>query len=493
MPNTIAENLQRLVDAKNDIADAITTMGGTVNEGDGFEEFPADIATIPVGGDSHFKSNVNVSTEAEAVVIATRVSIQFNVKAESEAPITITDGFTTLTGTGTGDWQVFWLPNVGTWSVTSTVSGDSMSFDIRVTDITIKSIDFTVVGIYGVTWSGGSETTFTRTDKSASFSNPDPYVADGNHPGYSPFDNIWPWRGMKIVERDGNSLVAIPKFWYKLTRNGSAMSFQIANYPADDFKVSPAHQDRDDGIGERDYVYVGRYHCVSDYKSKSGGVPKSNISKATARTGIHNLGSYYWSNDFALFWTIRMLYLVEFADWDSQITIGVGGGTSTATGYTDGMPYHTGTMAANRTTYGANTQYRYIEGLWDNVRDWCEGIYFNSYTLYITTKPSSFSDSGGTNIGTRTTNYGLITSFGTPNVSTFDWALFPSSTSTYASNYNSYVASYLSNSSNYDILTCGGPDGNYRGGMFRMSATGTSATEFPNIGARLMYLPPNNS
>lgn len=48
MPNnTLATNLQRLVDAKSDIADAITTMGGTVNQGDGFEEFPADILTIP--------------------------------------------------------------------------------------------------------------------------------------------------------------------------------------------------------------------------------------------------------------------------------------------------------------------------------------------------------------------------------------------------------------------------------------------------------------
>ena len=48
MPNnTLATNLQRLVTAKSDIADAITAKGGTVNQGDGFEEFPADILTIP--------------------------------------------------------------------------------------------------------------------------------------------------------------------------------------------------------------------------------------------------------------------------------------------------------------------------------------------------------------------------------------------------------------------------------------------------------------
>lgn len=49
MPNTIAQNLERLQDARDDIASAITNMGGTVTSGDGFEEFPADIATIPTG------------------------------------------------------------------------------------------------------------------------------------------------------------------------------------------------------------------------------------------------------------------------------------------------------------------------------------------------------------------------------------------------------------------------------------------------------------
>lgn len=49
MPNTIAQNLQRLVTAKDAISSAITAKGGTVNSGDGLEEFPADIATIPAG------------------------------------------------------------------------------------------------------------------------------------------------------------------------------------------------------------------------------------------------------------------------------------------------------------------------------------------------------------------------------------------------------------------------------------------------------------
>lgn len=50
MPHTIAENLERLIAARTNIADAIVDMGGTVTSGDGLEEFPYDISTIPGGG-----------------------------------------------------------------------------------------------------------------------------------------------------------------------------------------------------------------------------------------------------------------------------------------------------------------------------------------------------------------------------------------------------------------------------------------------------------
>lgn len=43
---TIAENLTKLQTARTNIANAITAKGGTVAQGDGFEDFPSDIASI---------------------------------------------------------------------------------------------------------------------------------------------------------------------------------------------------------------------------------------------------------------------------------------------------------------------------------------------------------------------------------------------------------------------------------------------------------------
>ena len=84
---------------------------------------------------------------------------------------------------------------------------------------------------------------------------------------------------------------------------------------------------RGDGKGERDVIYVGRYHSCSTYKSTTGQLPKNNITRSDARTAAHSLGSNVWSFDFATRVTIWMLYLVEFADWNSQDKIGYGCGT----------------------------------------------------------------------------------------------------------------------------------------------------------------------
>ena len=273
-------------------------------------------------------------------------------------------------------------------------------------------------GIYGAEWDGSSSTVWLRTDDAALFAEPIPQMSNGSGgwtQGSSPFDDIMPWAGM-VVSEDSNAgtVVAIPKFYFKLgyanETSPRGLKIQISSTPQEGFQVSPAHMDRGDGAGERDVVYVGRYHCGSwDYKSSTGDSPYTSITRATARSTIHNLGSNIWQWDFATRFTIWLLYLVEFADWDSQSDIGYGCGNNSRAqnmGYTDSMPYHTGTTQSSRTTYGLGTQYRHIEGLWDNVGDWLDGAYYNSDGLNIILNPANFSDSsGGIAVGVPSSGY----------------------------------------------------------------------------------------
>ena len=145
--------------------------------------------------------------------------------------------------------------------------------------------------IYGVEWdwtSGGS-TKGTRTDGAAGFGDPNPAVNNGS--GSSPFDNLYPWNGMVKETRSGGVMVKEPKYWYKWTKTGKKLKLQIADGPVEGFHVDPVNMDRGDGLGELDFSYIGRYHCGSDYKSSTNVAQKVNITRSTARSGIHNLGS----------------------------------------------------------------------------------------------------------------------------------------------------------------------------------------------------------
>lgn len=264
--------------------------------------------------------------------------------------------------------------------------------------------------IYGAQWDGTARTDWTRTDDAEGFSNPDPFVNDGQHPGSSPFDDIMPWAGMKVETHDCGEVVAIPKFYYKLEQTeNNGMKIQISMAKHEGFHTSPAHMDRDDGKGERDVVYVGRCHCSDDYTIKAGIYPKTNITRAQAREGIHSLGNNIWQWDYATRFTIQLLYLVEFADWNSQEKIGYGCGNGTSkesVGVSYNFSYHTGTYWKTRDTYGVGVKYRNIEGLWDNVFDFLDGCYNDSNGLNIIMNPNKFSDTeGGVSIGTPSNGF----------------------------------------------------------------------------------------
>ena len=287
------------------------------------------------------------------------------------------------------------------------------------------------VTIYGVEWDWTSSgpTKGTRTDAAAGFSDPNPAVNNGT--GSSPFDSLMPWAGMVKETRTGGVMVKEPKYWFKWTKTGKKLKLQIADGPVDGFHVDPVNMDKGDGLGELDFSYIGRYHCASGtYKSETNKAQQVSITRSAARTSIHNLGANIWQMDFAQMWYVGMLYLVEFADWNGQKTIGYGcsaAGSKENNGKTDAMQYHTGTTAANRTTYGY-TQYRNIEGWWDNVYDWMDGCYYNSNGLNVILNPSKFSDNAnGTLIGSMPSS-GYPNDMAVPTQSGFEWALRPATT-----------------------------------------------------------------
>lgn len=358
--------------------------------------------------------------------------------------------------------------------------------------------------IYGVSWDMTASNKLTRTDLAADFSDPVPSV-NGSE-GSSPFDTLMPWAGMQIVEDEfGGTMVSIPKFYYKITKTDSKLSFQIADAPMPGFSVSPAHMDRD-GKGERDVVYIGRYHCAGTTgQSVSGAAPVAGLTRARFRAiFVANCEAAgvtgYHMQDYAMWWTVRLLMLVEYATWDFQGAIGYGCGNGSSaenTGSTDNMPYHTGTVQESITTYGVGVQYRYIEDLWANVADWVDGwaLVNNEATgladIYVSINPADYSETGGTvKVGSIDPNAvnGMISDWTVPTTPGFGWALTPCAAyneiktgTEYCADVCGLLGPALCSGGSFDV--CGPDFGPFL--LFGFPAEGADA----NVGARIQKIP----
>ena len=242
--------------------------------------------TASYGG---FTDTTSVTAYAISGIAITTPPTKLNYKPDEQLDLTgivvtatagtLTRDVTSLCAFNPADGTT--LSTEGTFTLTASylTFADSVSYEVKGSSI------------YGVEWAGTSSPAFTRTDDAALFADPQPYYAGMSGTPSSPFDSCMPWSGMEVVDdADLGKLVKIPKFWFKWTRSGSSMKLQISDAEQTGFHVSPAHADRGDGAGERDYVYVGRYHCAaSTYKSTSGVTPAGNMTRAEFRTAIHNL------------------------------------------------------------------------------------------------------------------------------------------------------------------------------------------------------------
>ena len=444
-------------------------------------------ATIKYSGDFHGPVSVSYSNTAKEY---------FDASVDTEQQI-----FIITAKKETGD-QTFFL--------TFVFEGDKNYSEARYSiKVTVESL----TSVFGVSWdSSNPSTALTRLTKANDPNKlvtvditTEPVPAVGTGSGSSPFDSYMPWMGMEeynvdvqagaVGAKKGDSrfsrsnnavMVKIPEFYYKIEKSGSIFRYYVADGPVDGLSLHP-------GSGDN---YMARYEGHITYDSGTGKFGLGSASGMTiltsnTRSDFRNKakdnGPGSQLRDIAAWCAYDLLYLVEYADFNSQEKIGPGIVNDTAahkTGETDAMVYHTG-----RANSGDNAavQYRGIENPWGNVFEWIDGINVNNRVPYICTEPESYADdttSNYTSSGITLPNSGWIKGLGFSSV--FPWALLPDTTG--GGSATTYIPDYINSSAGWSVVDVSGCYTNASiAGLFFFDASQSSGISSQYIGARLQF------
>lgn len=430
-------------------------------------------------------------------------SLSIYITAPSGSTVTAEkDGDVYSAAERSGTWEIP-VPEYGIYTVKATLGNESATIEVEVKKPE-GIIKYT--NVFGVMWDySNPSTALTRlrptTDPKGWVNTTvetEPVAAVGTGEGSSPFDNYYPWRDIEQYNIDNNAVsfkrredgfsqtlydtvVYIPEFYYAVVDDSSGQKryWYISNKPHDGFEKHP-------GSGR----YVGRYNTGANYVSKSNLAPLVNIKRSDARTGSHAKGDNWYQYDYATWCAVWLLYLVEYADWDSQKKIGRGyvDGNSYAinSGSTDAMIYHTGRAAGvdGKTA----VQYRWIENPWGNVWEWIDGINFSDYAAWISLDNANFKDdttSGYTYTGVTlpTSNYIKFLRYS----SICPWGFLSNES---GGSETTYIPDYVYSNAGWRVLSVGGDYGNAsNAGLFCFSGSNASSNTHKLVGARLQYNP----
>ncbi len=276
---------------------------------------------------------------------------------------------------------------------------EEITFPIEIT-IEVNALERTELGgediqrekkIYGVKRELDAKTTkWERIEDSVGL------VAHATHDGsevQNDFDNIYPWSDIITYNYDdetktetakygddnfafdgsnGQVLTRIPEFYYKREQKDGVEYQYISKYPQEGFLKSETFS-------------IGRYTMSGNSTkvySRSGHQPLVNTTITDFRNYARNLGEDFGQLDWRYF-LIQMLYLVEYADYNSQEILGVGNTNSSGiiiSGGCNTLGMKSGTLVND----GKHSMiYRGIEDLFGNIWQFVDGMNFKDNQAYV--------------------------------------------------------------------------------------------------------------
>lgn len=220
------------------------------------------------------------------------------------------------------------------------------------------------------------------------------------------FDSLYPWSDIisynyditskritayygeptfKFDGSNGEVLTRIPEFWYKRTRDATYEYVYIAD-------------GKKEGYIKSEQFSVGRYTMSgssSRVYSKSGAAPLVSNTITNFRTYARNLGDGFGQLDWHYF-LFQILYLVEYADYNSQSKLGKGviskEWTGSFNGVNSGGCDSLGMKSGTLNDDGLHSMiYRGIEDIYGALWQFVDGINIKDYKAYISQNSNDYA------------------------------------------------------------------------------------------------------
>lgn len=338
-------------------------------------------------------------------------------------------------------------------------------------------------------------------------------VAEATHDGHpenvtNDFDNLYPWSEIKSFMYDSqkeevvawygdhnftftpedenvNIFTRIPRFWYKRYKDDEYEYWKIADGPIEGFNLY-------EGSSPARYSISG---STSIPRSVSGGTSLNLVSIDNFRNASKILGNYNGLLDIWSVGAIQMLYLIEFANTDSQLMLGNGisGYADPGTGGCDNLGMKSGCIVDDKKS---SVIYRGFEDIFGYRYDIIDGINIKNkqsyicedYTKYSSGNISNYKLLSYKNATPPKYSYGSIEELGLDE--NYQLVMIPTIVLLETEHENAFINDYYVCNLNDDIWCLatfgGGTNSGWHNGLFYINYSNTIDKKDVSIGARFL-------
>ena len=344
----------------------------------------SDFVVIPTGFDTHVSTTVEVYTDAAMTQLS--------------ATVTKTSGDLTLVDVGSHVVST-------TYYARATYAGSTLVSPWSATRSYVTKATFTQA--YGVTWNPSTDV-YTRTGLAAGTPNSTSYAgaiqtqmkrcvlnANGTVAYYlHPTNSTLKADGAAatIDGSAGNVMVEIPKFYYKYENVGGVHSWSVSPIAEAGYVLHPAFMR---GGTERNFRYYPAYegwYNGSKLVSGSGKVPTVSQTRATFRGYAAANGTGWSLIDWNILIAVQLLFLTEYATFDTQAMLGNGNDTGSDYTMTTGGSNGIGNGSSPATNDDTWMSYRGIENWYASMWKFIDGVNVSERQYFVNNNPATFAD-----------------------------------------------------------------------------------------------------